>query len=162
MKKPGTYSLKRSETRQKMDPVARRAAIRAYKYLHAMVRHTVHSSRVFMRPPKNRQHVAKVLKMHPSTDPANKNFPRSHPNSRPNCYTACRPCQTHGRLPKSQSTWTPQANGYQKWEVFADEYVRHQVNPQATPQPPEVQNALRAVENVLVDLENRVIEFFNG
>ena len=123
---------------------------------------TVHSSRVFMRPPKNTQHVAKVLKMHPSTDPANKNFPRSHPNSRPNCYTACRPCQTHGRLPKSQSTWTPQANGYQKWEVFADEYVRHQVNPQATPQPPEVQNALRAVENVLVDLENRVIEFFNG
>jgi hypothetical protein len=45
--------------------------------------------------------------------------------------------------------------------TFSDEYVRHPVNPQAAVQPPEVQNALRAVNNVLADLEMRVIEFFS-
>ena len=55
------------------------------------------------------------------------------------------------------SQWEP------KWEdfFFADEYVRRPSGPQAAVQPPEMQDALQAVKNVLDDLEMCVIEFFS-
>ena len=42
---------------------------------------------------------------------------------------------------------------------FADEYVRHAVGTYTTKQLPQLQTALKAVQDVLTDLETRVVEF---
>ena len=44
---------------------------------------------------------------------------------------------------------------------FADEYVRHAVGTYTTKQLPQLQTALKAVQDVLTDLETRVIEFLS-
>ena len=44
---------------------------------------------------------------------------------------------------------------------FADEYVRHAVETYSHKQQPQQHTALKAVQDVLADLETRVIEFFS-
>ena len=44
---------------------------------------------------------------------------------------------------------------------FADEYVRHAVGTYTTKQLPQLQTALKAVQDVLTDLETRVVEFLS-
>ena len=83
-------------------PNTRRAAIRAYKYLYAMVNQHGSSSSKLMRRPKNMLHAAKAQQ--PKTvrhiDPASKNSPQCHQDSHLNCCTACRPSPTRGPSPR--------------------------------------------------------------
>ena len=85
---------------------------------------TAHSSRRYMRPPKNTPHAAKEPRMHSNTGLNRKNSLLSHHNSRLSCYTACPPCLTHGPWPKSPSTWTSQWVSKMGRLFFADEYVQ--------------------------------------
>ena len=147
-------------------PSTRRAAIRAYKYLHAMVRQ--HGPQL--------QKVYEASKEH-ATRHTQQRYPGITQIPDPAARTPCcpttthvravtllvHPCLTRGPWPKSPSTWTRQVNGYQRWEdfFFADEYVQRPGDPHTAVQTPEIQNALRTVKGVLADLELRVIEFFS-
>ena len=114
-KKPETYSPKQCKTRRRMDSAH---GAQLFEHTSICMPWFVNSSRRFMRPPKNTPHAAKVPRMHPNTGLDNKNSLRSHHNSRPNCYTACPPCPNRGRWPKSQLTWTQQANGIKNGKTF--------------------------------------------
>ena len=70
-------------------PSTRRAAIRAFKHLHAIVRQHGPQLHWYMRPPKNTPPAAKVPKKLSNTGHARKNSLLSHHNSHLSCYTAC-------------------------------------------------------------------------
>ena len=105
---------KATETRRRMDPAHGGQQFEHTSICMPWFVNTAHSSRRFMRPRKNRPHAAKVPRMHPDTG-LDKNSLRSHHNSRRTA--TLRPVaagQNHnGRL------------------FFADESVRHPINPQA-------------------------------
>ena len=115
-KKPETYLPRQFETRLKMDPAHGGQQFEHISTCMPWSVNTAHSSRRYMRPPKNTPHAAKAPR-NPSNTGLNRNL-LSHHNSRLSCYTACPPCLTRGPWPKSPSTWTRQVNGYQKWEDF--------------------------------------------
>ena len=161
-KKLETFLPRQSETRLRMDPARGGQQFELISACMPWSVNTAHSSRRYMRPPKNTPHAAKVSRNHSNTGPSRKNSLLSHHNSRPSCYTACPPCLTRGLWPKSPSTWTRQVNGYQRWEDFSlPMNVQRPGDPHTAVQTPEIQNALRTVKGVLADLELRVIEFFS-
>ena len=120
-------------------PSTRRAAIRAYKYLYALVQQHGRQLQRQMRLPKNTLRVAKAITNPSNTEPSHKNFPPCHHNSRARCLT-------RGRLPKSPST--KQAKGVQNGKTFLCRYVQHPgiLTPLCRP---EIQNALNTVKDVL-------------
>ena len=65
--------------------------------------------------------------------------------------------QNHNKSGHSKSMGTKNGKTFSS----RDEYVRRPSGPQAAVQPPEMQDALQAVKNVLDDLEMCVIEFFS-
>ena len=99
-------------------PSTRRAAIRAYKYLHAMVRQHGPQLQTVYEASKAHATRSKGIQESLKYRAQPQESLLSHHNSRLSCYTACPPCLTRGPWPKSPSTWTRQVNGYQKWEDF--------------------------------------------
>ena len=100
-------------------PSTRRAAIRAYKYLHAMVRQHGPQLQTVYEASKAHATRSKGIQESLKYRAQPQESLLSHHNSRLSCYTACPPCLTRGPWPKSPSTWTRQVNGYQKWEDFS-------------------------------------------
>ena len=93
-------------------PSTRRAAIRAYKYLYALVQqHGPQLQKVYEASKEHatRSKGSKGNDESSNTEPSHKNFPPCHHNPRQNYCTVCPHCLTRGRLPKSASTWTQQA-----------------------------------------------------
>ena len=124
-KKPETYLPRQLETRLKMDPAHGGQQFEHISTCMSWSVNTAHSSRRYMRPPKNTPHAAKAPRNPSNAGLNRKNSLLSHRNSRLSCYTACPPCLTPGPWLKSPSTWTRQVNGFKKWEdFFADERVQ--------------------------------------
>ena len=124
-KKPETYLPRQLETRLKMDPAHGGQQFEHISTCMPWSVNTAHSSRRYMRPPKNTPHAAKAPRNPSNAGLNRKNSLLSHRNSRLSCYTACPPCLTPGPWLKSPSTWTRQVNGFKKWEdFFADERVQ--------------------------------------
>ena len=67
-------------------PSTRRAAIRAHKYLYALVQQHGPQLQRYMRLPKNTPRVAKAMTNPSNTEASHKNFPPCHHNS---CQSCC-------------------------------------------------------------------------
>ena len=143
-------------------PSTRRAAIRAYKYWHAMVRQ--HGPQL--------QNVYEASKEHATRSKGtqeNLKY-RAQPQKLPV------PPQLTSELLHCLSTlpdpWplakiTINLDTASQWVSkmgrlsFADEYVQRPGDPNTAAQTPEIQSALKIVKGVLADLELRIIEFFS-
>ena len=95
-KKPETYLPRQFETRLKMDPAHGGQQFEHISTCMPWSVNTAHSSRRYMRPPKNTPHAAKAPRNPSNTGLNRKNSLLSHHNSRLSCYTACPPCLTRG------------------------------------------------------------------
>ena len=96
-------------------PSTRRAAIRAYNYLHAIRQHGPQLQKVYEA---SKEHATRSK----GTQDALKYRAQElavPPQLTLSCYTACPPCLTRGPWLKSTSTWILQVNGYQKWKDFS-------------------------------------------
>ena len=144
-------------------PSTRRAAIRAYKYLYALVQQ--HGPQL--------QKVYEASKEHATRSKGNDESLkyRAQPQELPTV-----PRQLTSELLHCLSTlpdpWplakiTINLDTASQWVskmgrlFFADRYVQHPGDPNSTVPTPEIQNALNTVKDVLADLELRVIEFFS-
>ena len=93
-KKPETYLPRQFETRLRMDLAHGGQQFEHISTCMPWSVNTAHSSRKYMRPPKNTPHAAKASRNPSNTGLNRKNSLLSHHNSRLSCYTACPPCLT--------------------------------------------------------------------
>ena len=115
-RKHETYLPRLSGTKQRMDPAPDWQQFEPTSTCMPWSSSMDHNSKRYMRLPKNTPRVAKAMTNPSNTEPSHKNFPLCHHNSRQSCCTVCPRCLTRGRLPKSPSAWTQEANGCPKWE----------------------------------------------
>ena len=146
-------------------PSTRKAAIRAYKYLRAMV--TQHGSRL--------QEVYDAAKVHAqrsrgaATEEANKYSPKEHdlPTIAPELTSELLHCLSTLPDPWPLAKITINMDSSSHWLskmcrlFFADEYARRTVGTYTAAHPPDMESAFQAAQNVLPKLENRVIEFLS-
>ena len=144
-------------------PSTRRAAIRAYKYLYALVQQ--HGPQL--------QKVYEASKEHATRGKGNDESlkyraqPQELPTVPPQLTSELLHCLSTLPDPWPLAKITINLDTASQWVskmgrlFFADRYVQHPGDPNSTVPTPEIQNALNTVKDVLADLELRVIEFFS-
>ena len=139
-------------------PSTRRAAIRAYKYLHAMVRQ--HGPQLQKVYEASKEHATRSKGIQESFK--YRAQPQELPAVPPQLTSELLHClSTLPDVAPGQNHHQP-GHGKSMGIKNADEYVQRPNNPNTAVQTPEIPNALRTVKGVLADLELRVLWMASG
>ena len=159
-KKPETYLPRQFETRLKMDPAHGGQQFEHISTCMPWSVNTAHSSRRYMRPPKNTPHAAKATQ----ESLKYRAQPQELPAVPPQLTSELLHCLSTLPDPWPLAKITINLDTASQWVskmgrlFLADEYVQRPGDPNTAAQ---IQNALKTVKGVLADLELRIIEFFS-
>ena len=146
-------------------PNTRRAAIRAYKYLYAMVNQ--HGPLIQQTYEAAKEHATRSKGTATKDPTAYRPRPQELPTVPPELTSELMHCLSPLPDPWPLAKITINMDSPSQWVskmgrlFFADAYVRHAVETSSHKQQPQQHTALKAVQNVLADLETRVIEFIS-